>query len=192
MYAKLSDGDLVEKCVAGEKGAWSYFVDKNIRVVCSAVYKTMLKRNTKVCMTEIQDVSQDVFLKLIAKDNSLLKKFNPDKASISTWLTVISRNCAIDHMRKYNKPQMSLDEAHETLESQTYVDPQKIDVPKGVLSARQLLVLKMMYNDGLDVESIALFLKVKRQTVRSLHHRALSKLRKFYGVDQKTQQIEAV
>lgn len=45
----------------------------------------------------------------------------------------------------------------------------------------------MMYDDRLDVVEIAFFLGVKRQTVRSLHHRALKKLREFYGLKSPAQ-----
>lgn len=62
------------------------------------------------------------------------------------------------------------------------VEPADIEIPEGIITPRQHLVLRMMYEDGLDVVEIAFFLGVKRQTVRSLHHRALKKLREFYGL----------
>jgi len=130
----------------------------------------------------VQDVCQDVFVKLCLDECRLLKGYDSSKAKFSTWITVVSRNVAVDFLRKNNKKSVSIEDVCESKHSYLCDGLHKIDVPKNTLSSRQMLVLKMMYNDGQDVESIARVLSVKPQTVRSLHHRAVSNLRNFYGV----------
>ena len=46
------------------------------------------------------DAAQDVFVRLCGDDYRLLKTYDPARAGISTWLAVVSRSAAIDHVRR--------------------------------------------------------------------------------------------
>jgi RNA polymerase sigma-70 factor (ECF subfamily) len=51
-----------------------------------------------------------------------------------------------------------------------------------LLTDRQRLVLQMLFDDDLTVEQVARRMGVDEQTVRSTKHKALTRLREFYGV----------
>lgn len=55
--------------------------------------------------------------------------------------------------------------------------PAKVRIPAGLLSPRQALVLELLYRRDLEVADAAEIMGVGRQTVRSMHHKALVKLR---------------
>lgn len=181
MDKNIQDKTLIDQCIECDKLSWRELVDKYVNLVFNAAFNSMSKYNHHINNQDIEDICQIVFLNLFANECRVLKNYNHEKASFSTWLTIISRNAAIDYIRKKKSLTVTLEDAIETIHCPKSVEPVKIDIPEAVITPRQHLVLRMMYDDGLDVEEIAFFLGVKRQTVRSLHHRALKRLREYYG-----------
>lgn len=181
------DISTIKKCIKGNSISWRDLIDDFIGLVYSAVYNTMLKHSKFVDPADVDDVCQNVFVSLFANDCKVLRRYDPQRAKLSTWLTVISRNVAIDFIRKKKMMTIPLEEVVEELRSPTSVEPVTIDIPDGVLTPRQHLVLRMMYDDGLDVTEVAYFMGIKRQSVRSLHHRALTRLREHYGFEADSQ-----
>ena len=57
----------------------------------------------------------------------------------------------------------------------------KIDIPPNLLSVRQLLIMRLLFDQDLEVEQVAKLLAINPQTVRSTKHKALTKLRKHYA-----------
>ena len=56
-------------------------------------------------------------------------------------------------------------------------------IPPELLSPRQALVLEMLYQREMEVAEVAKTLSVDPQTVRSTHHKALTKLRAHFRED---------
>ena len=54
---------------------------------------------------------------------------------------------------------------------------EKLRIPAGLLTERQTLILKCLYDEERDVAEVAQLLKIDAQTVRSTHHKALLRLR---------------
>ena len=78
---------------------------------------------------------------------------------------------------------MPLDDLPEEVGS---VEPETRDpirIPDGLLSARQALVLQLLYDKDMDASEVAAMLGIDSQTVRSTHHKALVKLRKHFTLD---------
>ena len=59
-----------------------------------------------------------------------------------------------------------------------------INIPEGLLSERQALVLELLYQKDMEVAEAAEFMAVDPQTVRSMHHKALTKLRAHFEAEQ--------
>ena len=57
---------------------------------------------------------------------------------------------------------------------------EKLRIPEGLLTARQILILRYLYNEERDVVEIAQLLSVDAQTIRSTHHKALLRLRAHF------------
>jgi RNA polymerase sigma-70 factor (ECF subfamily) len=59
----------------------------------------------------------------------------------------------------------------------------RIRIPDGLLTARQKLVLTLLYDREMEVAEAASFLRVDPQTIRSTHHKAMLRLRAHFGGD---------
>ena len=73
-----------------------------------------------------------------------------------------------------------LDEVPETALGVEDRHVEKIKIPQGLLTERQALVLRCLYDEERDVAEIAELLKIDAQTVRSTHHKALLRLREHF------------
>lgn len=170
---RVADKDLAA-LVAGNKAAWDGFVRRYAGLIVSAV-RTLVREGT-----EAEDVLQEVFVRLCKDDFRLLKTYDPARAGLSTWLTIVARSTARDMQRRHRPPQSALDDVPERLLAVSDVHVEPLKLPKDLLSPRQQLVLTMLYERDMDVAEIAQALGVDPQTVRSTHHKAMLKLRAHF------------
>ena len=163
----------------GDKGAWEAFVRRYAGLVAAAV------RGVAREAAEVEDLAQEVFLRLCKDDFRLLRSYDPARAGLSTWITIVARSTARDAMRRY-RPVLTPIEA--VPEGRLAVDPvepiQKLKLPDALLSPRQREILKMLYDREMEVAEIAAALGIDPQTVRSAHHKAMVKLRAHFRAKQ--------
>lgn len=173
-------------CLAGDKVAWDAFVERFAGVVYSAVRRTIGGRPSVAL--DGDDLVQDVFLRLVKDDCRLLRCFDSSRASLSTWLALVARSVAIDHMRRRRVETATLDP--EAAAAPRAVAPgagagaaagaggiEDAAVPWHQLTTRQRLVLRMLFDQEMTVEHVAALIGVDAQTVRSTKHKALTRLR---------------
>jgi RNA polymerase sigma factor (sigma-70 family) len=161
--------------VAGSKPAWDRFVARYAGLIVSAIRRVLGPGS------EVDDIAQDVFLRLCKDDYRLLRQFDPARAGLTTWLTIVARSVAHDAIRRRRAPTQTLE---DTPEAAFAVEPrltETVKIPPGLLSPRQQLVLTMLYDREMEVGEIAETLAIDAQTVRSTHHKALVKLRAHFG-----------
>ncbi|MEX0774906.1 MAG: sigma-70 family RNA polymerase sigma factor [Phycisphaeraceae bacterium] len=174
------DQDLRE-CLAGEPRAWEAFVHRWAGLIHTAVHRVLAGRTRGDVVELGQDTVQDVFVRLVKNDFALLRSFDPQRASMSTWLTIVSRSTAYDALRKCSLPTEPLSTVHQAVPAppSDLGDPSatSIELPPGLLSPRQTLVLHLLFDKQWDVPQIARTLNIAEQTVRSTQHKALQKLR---------------
>lgn len=164
----------------GDQRAWDGFVRRYARVVFAAVQRRL---GHTASPDEVDDVAQDVFLRLCKADYRLLRTYDPSRAALSTWLTVIASSAAIDHLRRRKPPELALDAVPEEHLAEEPRLPETVHIPDGLLSPRQALVLELLYRRDLEVADAAEIMGVGRQTVRSMHHKALAKLRAHFRAE---------
>ena len=162
----------------GNKRAWDRFVADHAAVIYAAVRRKLASSSY---LDEAEDVVQEVFVKLCRNDFKLLRSFDPERAKLTTFLTVIATTTTIDHLRKKRPEQGGLDEMPEHLASVEAKEPARIKIPEGLLPDRQAMVIKMLYMQEMEVAEVAKLLGIEPQTVRSLHHKALTRLREHFG-----------
>lgn len=168
----------LEQLVAGDKRAWDRFVARVAPVVFAAVQRRLGPAGRR---DDMEDVVQDVFVRLCARDFRLLKTYDPARAKLTTWLTVVANSTAIDHLRRQKGFTQGLDSVPESrLSVDPPKEPVKVNIPPGLLSPRQALVLEMLYQREMEVAEAADAMGVDPQTVRSMHHKALTKLRAHF------------
>jgi len=169
---------------ANDKKAWDRFVENFAGLIYSAAYRVIRMKTGRSCEDDARDAAQEVFLRLVKDDFRLFKTYNPEKASLSTWLTVATRSTAIDFLRRRARDERfdPLDE--EMPDPKIAADPleRPLDgLPEGLLSERQSRALRLLFEEDMDVEEAAAAMDVQAQTVRSLKHQALVRLRGHYG-----------
>ena len=167
-------------CVRGDGAAWRAFVEQAAPIIFAAVQRALGGLHDHALA---EDLAQDVFLRLVKDDFRLLRSYDPTKASLSTWLTLVARSTTIDHLRRQKRPALPLEAAEGVAAppGSTASEPE-LQVPEGLLSARQRLVLTLLFEREMSVEEAAACLGVEPQTIRSAKQTAIAKLREFFGV----------
>ncbi len=175
---ELNQTDL-QVLVTGNKRAWDTFVGAAAPLINAVVRRTLAPY--RLGEDDVLDAAQDVFVRLCAREFRLLKTYDPARAGLSTWLAVVARSAAIDHVRRRRQATEPLDDVPEAALGVEDRHVEKLRIPAGLLTERQTLILKCLYDEERDVAEVAVLLKIDAQTVRSTHHKALLRLRAHFG-----------
>ena len=177
----LAEDTDIDQVVSGKKAAWDHFVEKFSGLLFGVTIRTMRARTASMDQEDARDVVQDIFLRLVKDDFKLLRTYDPERASLSTWLTVVARSMAIDYLRRPERSRetVELDDTMATDGDAPFGG--RLELPQGILSEREAQILRLLFDEDMDVAEVATFLRVQAQTVRSLKHQALTKLREHYG-----------
>jgi len=102
---------LVERCLAGEQGAWEELIKlytKRVYAICFRFTNSDL---------EAQDLTQDVFLRVF----KTLGSFRAGEGSFTVWLTRLTRNLLVDHYRRTKNERVTdaIDDKLPVLEEKT-------------------------------------------------------------------------
>jgi RNA polymerase sigma-70 factor (ECF subfamily) len=167
----------LDDCLDGRPEAWESFVRRYAPVIYTAIQRTAAHRVRGDIDQFCQDAAQDVFLRLIRDDFALLRTYDPARATLSTWLTIVARSAAIDALRKRSIATVPLDQAAESGTSDVPASPESETpvrhLPTGLLSPRQALVLQLLFDRQMEVAEVASLLGIDEQTVRSTRGRSL-------------------
>lgn len=169
---------LPDALLNGERAAWESFVRRYGGLIVAAV------RGIAATHGDLEDLTQEVFVRLCKDDFRLLRNYDPARAGLSTWLTIVARSTARDALRRRRADSVPIEAVPE---AQLAVDPvepvHKLKLPEALLSPRQREILAMLYDREMDVAEIARALGIDPQTVRSAHHKAMIKLRAYFKAD---------
>ena len=170
--------ELPEALFRGDGTAWEGFVRRYGGLVVAAV------RGVAAVPGDVEDLTQEVFLRLCKDDFRLLRSYDPARAGLSTWLTIVARSTARDALRRRRPEGVPLEAVPEAQLAVAPVEPvRKLKLPEALLSPRQREILAMLYDREMDVAEIARALGIDPQTVRSAHHKAMVKLRAHFKAD---------
>ena len=174
----MAQGAVSDALLNGDGAAWAGFVRRYGGLIVAAV------RGIAPIQGDIEDLTQEVFLRLCKDNFRLMRTYDPARAGISTWLTIVARSTARDALRRRRPDSVPIEAVPE---AQLAVDPvepvRKLKLPEALLSPRQREILAMLYDREMDVAEIARTLAIDPQTVRSAHHKAMLKLRAHFKAD---------
>ncbi|HKS88067.1 MAG TPA: sigma-70 family RNA polymerase sigma factor [Stellaceae bacterium] len=169
---------LPDALLNGEPAAWEAFVRRYGALVVAAI------RGVAAVPGEVEDLAQEVFLRLCKDDFRLLRSYDPARAAISTWITIVARSTARDALRRRRAEAVPLDAVPEAQLAIDPVEPQvRLKLPEALLSPRQREILTMLYDREMEVGEVARALGIDPQTVRSAHHKAMLKLRAHFKAE---------
>lgn len=174
----------VEGACRGEKPAWDRFVASALPPIRSAVLGAFTRRGRGSDHEEVLDAIQEVFVRLIRDDHRLLREYDPERSTLSTYLAVVARSTAHNLLRRrVTRPGLTAEEA-DAAAPLAPPDPELPTLPLELLSTRQRLVLRLAFDGELEVPEIARVLGVTAQTVRSTRHKAILRLRRYFGGEE--------
>ena len=176
----MAQGSELDALARGDKGAWEAFVRRYAGLIAAAV------RGVAREAAEVEDLAQEVFVRLCKDDFRLLRSYDPTRAGLSTWITIVARSTARDAMRRHRPVLMTIDAVPEARLAVDPIEPaERLKLPEALLSPRQREILTMLYDREMEVAEIANTLGIDPQTVRSAHHKAMVKLRAHFKAKEK-------
>ena len=125
-------------------------------------------------------------MRLCRDDFRLLREYDPARAHLSPWLGVIAYRAAIDWLRR-RRTGIALDDVPEAALSVQQPSHERLIIPPDLLTERQALVVKLLYDRDMEVADVAKLLRVDAQTVRSTHHKALLRLREHFKAPKRAE-----
>ena len=178
---------LVRRCVGGDAAAWEEIVQRHHRRIYNICYRFAGSPD------DASDLTQEVFIKIYRT----LGTFDGSRAAFMTWVTTVTRNLLVDHLRKgkYDRVTDSLEATSggqengltlgEQLEDQSvspeqHVQSQQVQkmVHEGLQKLspelREALILRDLQD--MDYKEIAQVLKIPEGTVKSRINRGRTEL----------------
>src|SRR5882762_4065611 len=170
MGDRAAGGSDLAALIDGDTGAWDAFVRRYAALIMAAV------RGVTQDGGEAEDLTQEVFIRLCKDGFRLLKTYDPARAGLTTWLTIVARSTARDALRRRRVRGVPIEDVPEAAMAVPAVEPaEKLRLPEELLSPRQREILALLYDRDMEVQEIAVMLKIDAQTVRSMHHKAMLK-----------------
>ena len=129
--------------------------------------------------TKVEDIVQTVFLKVYSN----LDKYDETKASLSTWIYIITRNTVYDYLKdKRDHPVLELIENTEESEEKTDDSLLNQEALEELACALQKLpqnqrdIIILIYYKNLDRRKVAEMFGMTYGQVRYLHDKAIKRL----------------
>ena len=168
------DGDLMRRLLADDTVAFSAMYDRHARAVYGLAFRILRDR------AAAEDVAQEAFVALWRNRSS----YAPERGTAASWLLTITRNRAIDAIRRGRGHRHALlDGEHEQEapdrtddEALRRVEADTIGVALHTLPDAQRLVVELGYFGGLSHREIATRLQVPLGTVKGRMRLGLGKL----------------
>lgn len=138
------------------------------------------------------EIVQETFMRIFAK----IEGYQPQQ-SLSGWIYRLTHNICIDTCRKFAKKktlERSFDDVPEkqlALADQAAEDFESRQMSAAIaraaenLSLKQRSVFSLKYGQGMKLRQVAEVMNISLGTVKTLHHRALRKIRKEVGTDRR-------
>ena len=175
----VSDDKLARRVAAGDAGAWRDLMDAHLGAITGYAWHMLGDR------AEAEDVAQETFIRFMKKAPG----WRPGAARLRTWLLRVAINLCLDRLRA-RRPRAELNvEFDAALEAEpggvARIDG-GIDHRRAVrralreLPERQAGAIALVHYLGLTNAEAAETMGVNPQTVRSMHHKALVKLRAHF------------
>lgn len=180
-----TDEELIELIVQNHRPALEELYDRYVKLVYSFSLKI-----TKFDAEKTKEIVQQVFLRLWTTKRT----YNPSQGQFANWLLTITRNIAIDLIRKEQKHkgtiQLELDEWRQMQDQQSEdvlqqvsrnLLKQQIQEAKRHLSEPQQRLINLLYWEGYSLSEIAELEQKPLGTIKSRLHQTLKKLRNYFS-----------
>jgi RNA polymerase sigma-70 factor (ECF subfamily) len=193
-YSRLDDATLLSLIARTQEGALAQLYDRYNRLVFSLALAIVRDRATA------EEVTLDVFMRVWQKAGL----YQSEKSKVSTWLTHITRNHAIDILRRRAvRPEQQAVEWDDEIARTSHPSPspadsaeesqrrERIRTALSRLPAEQRQALFLAYFEGYSQSQIAETLRQPLGTIKTRMRLALHKLREFLQEERETADTSA-
>lgn len=163
---------LITRAQQGDQAAFKGLVHLHLPNVLALSFKFLGNKS------QAEDVAQEVMLSLWQN----VKKYDPTRAKLSTWIYRITANKCLDHLRKKTPDQLpeDYDAATEAEQDKALYNKQiatQMEMSLKTLPERQYLALTLFHYQGLKMQEVAEIMECSREAVESLLARARRSLK---------------
>jgi len=186
-YTRYDDEKLINLITELQEGALAHLYDRYSRLVFSLAFAIVNDRATA------EEITLDVFMRVWQKAGT----YRADQAKVSTWLTHIARNHAIDVLRRRSVrsdqyavdwddaiPNDELSENDPQESTELSLQRERIQSALAQLPQEQKQALELAYFNGYTQRQIADVLKQPLGTIKTRLRLALQKLRDILRDEQ--------
>lgn len=189
-----NDQNIISGCLAGNPQAWAAFVDKYSNVIYKIVFFTLKKYLSKFDQSQVEDLSQDVFLSLYENNFRKLRSFEgKNNCSLESWLKVVAVRQVIDYLRK-NRRIASIDDEKirqldisdkgaetENIDEEIDKETQLATIKKAIakLSSDEQKFVKTIFNDTQTPEEAARSLNISVDNFYMKKSRIIKRLKEL-------------
>lgn len=168
----LPDTELVKRCQLRDSAATRELYRRYRERVYRVAFRIVLDRDDAL------DVTQEVFVRVLRS----IDRFQ-HQSRVSTWITRIAVNAAIDELRRRKRTkaltQAISEEPREEVRFDRVLETERVRAAIGKLQPEQRVCLTLREMEGLSYEEIAESLGWPIGTVRSRIHRARARIRRL-------------
>lgn len=197
-YDSAEDQALVVRMLEADPEAWREFRARFDGVILRCITKTVVRHAAHVDADEVLEIRAKFFTWLCATDMSALRRFDPTRARLSTWIGYLAVNCATSHIRGlHGEPRrFSVDDLRDDA---VFRFDGLVPTPLELLEAKESLqitaealadlsekdreLLTLSFDEGLEVEEIAARMQISVSTVYTKRHKIRSRLAARIGDD---------
>ncbi|SHJ77358.1 RNA polymerase sigma-70 factor, ECF subfamily [Clostridium cavendishii DSM 21758] len=175
----LTDEQLVNEIIDGNKSAMEVLVNRNYKLVFSIIY-----RNTQDYHVSL-DLTQETFMKMLVSINS----YKSNKGNFKNWIITIALNACKDYFKSaYVRRNVLTDEIIQEHEETNIINLIEKNEDRRVVKEsimnlpelqREALILKY-YND-MSIKDISEITGTNESTVKSRLRLGVDKLKKIFG-----------
>lgn len=181
------DRDLLSRCLNREPGGWKDFVDRFAGLFAQVIQHTAQARSISLSAHDVDDLSADVFLALLASNSEVLRRFRGE-STLTTYLTVICRRITVHEMiRRRMAEEMghvkthgaALERAHVSDgDASTRIENRELvhRMLEG-LGETEAAVVRLFHLEGRTYQEIAVVLAIPENSIGPILSRAREKLR---------------
>jgi RNA polymerase sigma factor (sigma-70 family) len=175
---------ILRKALSGDNAAWDALFAGLWPIVAGVA---AVKAKAVGGDALVDDIAQNVFIRLTMDNAKRLRRFDPDKGTLESYVAKIAGNCAVDDLRGHARHFRTVDISSlpepvaPTDSSLPMLEEWEMVAALNSLAPREKEVIELLFKRDLTVAEAASHMRISPETVRSEKSHALKKLKRFFG-----------